>query len=154
MTNAYVEADTLDRLLLRAMFRSDDARAWVRTVGIGGDILDDAALVPVFEWLIGEGAGDPGRMPESVRTVVERGDAASLGRYITDTEVRPEWAMRDLHRVVRARSMKWLPMFLHEAADFVDKHTEDGRAGPVIEHVARVFLFLDMPAERTSRDIE
>jgi hypothetical protein len=45
-------------------------------------------------------------------------------------------------------------MFLHEAADFVDKHTADGRAGPVIEHVARVFLFLDMPAERTPRDIE
>lgn len=152
MTTAYVNADTLDALLLRAMVRSDDARAWVRTVGIGGDILDDPDLVPVFEWLLGEGAGDPGRMPESVLSAMVF--STGLVEYIMDTQVRPDWAMRDLHRVVKARSLKWLPAFLRETAHYVAKHGEDGKAAPVVEHVARVFLFLDLPAERTPRDVE
>lgn len=109
-------------------------------------------LLPVFEWLLKRGAGDPGRMPESVYAAMEW--KSGLVDYITSTEMKPEWCMRDIHRVVKARALKWLPAFLHETADYLVKPSAQDNAGRTIEHVARVFLFLDLPAERNPRELE
>jgi len=137
-----VAADDLDRLLLRALFHSADARAWVRAVGIGPGILDDAALRPVVAWLL-DGAGDDfGAMPEALAAVLERGGAASLADWLLSTELRPAWALSDVHRVARMRAARWLPGFWRDAANHLDRHAADGRGGPIIEHAARVSLAL------------
>jgi hypothetical protein len=138
-SSPYVDADDFDRLLIRALFRSDDARAWVRSVGIGCDIMTDAALRPVFAWLVVNGAGDPGRMPMEVLRVLERGGSACLADYIIGTELRPEWALRDVRRVAAMRARRWMPEYLRGVAEHVAKQTDDGKADAIIEHTARVF---------------
>jgi hypothetical protein len=135
----YVDADPLDALLLRALFRSDAARAWVCTVGIGCAILADAALRPVFAWLVAKGSGNPGRKPLEVQRVLEQGGNASLADYIINTTMRPEWAMRDVQRVAAIRARHWMPEYLRDVASHVAKQTDDGKANAIIEHTGRVF---------------
>ncbi len=138
----YVDADPLDALLLRALFRSDAARAWVCTVGIGCGILADPKLHPVFAWLVAKGSGDLGRMPDELFRVLDRGGNASLADFIIFSEMRPAWALRDVQRVAAARARHWLPEFLHGVASHISSHTDDGKAGPVIEHTHRVFTLI------------
>lgn len=139
--------DPREYAIIRGLLLSPEACEWFRAMGIGWEIFTDKRCQVLAAWAMGGCKGTPPKVDAALNQEAE-GSWSIAGWMVPDLDdeaggFKPEWAMRDVQRFTRDLAARWVPQYLRDQAEYVERgHNAVEQIAHAGSHHRKVLDFL------------
>lgn len=135
--------DFRELAIIRGLCLNPDACAWFVGMGIGWEIFQHKPCQAIAAWALGGCVGVPPKIQGAFATCKD--GSWSLAGWLAPevADFKPEWGMRDVKKYSRELAQRWLPMYLRDQAEYVERSERvNGSLVDMASHHRKVLNFI------------